>query len=370
MSLNVVFSGGGTGGHLFPGLAVAAQLRQLEPDATITFAGSDRVWERRLVEEHGHRQIAMACRAWSRRPWRWPRFALDYAVGVRAAERWLKRHAADVVVGLGGWASVPMARAAIRRGIPLVLLEQNAMPGRATRWLAPHARRVCAAMSEAQYHLNIPADHFTHTGNPLRGEFVAPLVDASPDRRPRLLVLGGSRGSADLNRVVPEAIRSLDQRLAGWQVVHQTGHDGLTTTRQRYAAADRWVTLRPFFQNIAELLVSADLVICRGGGSTLSELAAVGVPAIVVPYPHAADDHQLHNARAYASCGACRIVDFRATSDPATALARELGELVGDADRRAALVAGMCAMARPNAAVDVARIVAAEAVASRCVQTR
>lgn len=225
-------------------------------------------------------------------------------------------------------------------------------------------------MNEAQHFLNIPVNRFAHTGNPLRSEFLVPQCDSASNHRPRLVVLGGSRGSADLNRVVPEAIRSLDQRLDGWQIVHQTGHDGLTTTRERYAAAGRWVTLRPFFPNIAELLASADLVICRGGGSTLSELAALGVPAIVVPYPHAADDHQLHNARAYASRDACRIFDFRATSDPAKALSGELGELVSHADRRAVLVAGMRAMARPNAAVDVARTVVAEAVASRCVKTR
>ncbi|HEX3869394.1 MAG TPA: glycosyltransferase, partial [Pirellulales bacterium] len=113
MRPHIVISGGGSGGHLFPGLAVAQQIRTLEPEADITFAGTRSESERRHVEEAGFRHVAMACRAWSPRPWRWPRFVWDHARGFRAAERWLARHKPDVVVGLGGWPSVPMSRAAV-----------------------------------------------------------------------------------------------------------------------------------------------------------------------------------------------------------------------------------------------------------------
>jgi UDP-N-acetylglucosamine--N-acetylmuramyl-(pentapeptide) pyrophosphoryl-undecaprenol N-acetylglucosamine transferase len=169
-----------------------------------------------------------------------------------------------------------------------------------------------------------------------------------------------------LNRVVPEALARLKGPLDDWQIVHQTGHAALIETRGRYAATGRWAWLQPFFANIAELLASADLVVCRGGGTTLSELAALGVPAIVVPYPHAADDHQLHNARAYASRGACRIVDFRTVGLPAAALACELADLAMNSQAREELAAGMRSLARPCAAADVAGLVLDEV---RCIST-
>jgi UDP-N-acetylglucosamine--N-acetylmuramyl-(pentapeptide) pyrophosphoryl-undecaprenol N-acetylglucosamine transferase len=338
-------------------LAVAERLGALGDCIRITFAGAGGAMERRIVEQHGHQYVAFRCRAWPRRPWKMPHFALDYVAGVAAARRWLAKHPADVVVGLGGWSSVPMARAAHATRTPLVLLEQNALPGRVTRWLAPHAELVCAAMAEAQPWLNIRQDRFRHTGNPVRSMFSQRAAAKLGSRPPRLVVLGGSNGSADLNRTVPEAIARLGARFEQWGVFHQTGAAELATTRDRYAQRGRWATLRAFFPNVAELLADADVVISRAGGTTLAELAACGSTAIVVPYPHAADDHQLRNAVVYARHGACRAVDFRRATDPAGELADQLLRLAVDPRSRQKLREGMRTMAMPHAAAEVARLV-------------
>ena len=356
--MHIVFSGGRTGGHLFPGLAVAEEIRRRDPAAMITFAGSGGPLERQHLPEHGYPLVTLACRPWSPRAWRWPRFAWDHAQGFRAACRWLTMHRPDVVVGLGGWSSVPMIRAAIARRIPLVLLEQNALPGKVTRHFAPHAERVCAALAECHAWLDVQADAFRHTGNPVRREFgEVAIARQSDSAQRRLLVLGGSGGAADLNELVPLAVAKLNGRLEDWQSVHHTGHRDLAGTRARYARAGRWAHVQAFFSNMPELLASSDLVGCRAGGTTLSELAMLGVPAIVVPFPRAADDHQLRNARAYETHGACRVVDFRAHAEPVETLAREMATLVGDHRARESLAAAMRQMARPHAAVDAAEIV-------------
>ncbi|MHB8899178.1 MAG: UDP-N-acetylglucosamine--N-acetylmuramyl-(pentapeptide) pyrophosphoryl-undecaprenol N-acetylglucosamine transferase, partial [Thermoguttaceae bacterium] len=327
---SVVFSGGGTAGHLFPGLAVAQRLSRIATNLKIVFAGSGRQQEQRLIEEANFDYLSVACRPMPRRLGDVLPFLTAQWAGGRAVERFLAQHSVRVVVGLGGYASVPMARAALRRRIPLVLLEQNAVPGRATRWLAPGAEVLCSAFAEAGHYLPRHC-HWRLTGNPVRESFLAvasgpatrekaerafhgahrhgglrhpwpPLpavsgaaeaVEAPPVQRPRqLVVLGGSRGAHWLNTNVPLALAEIRKHLQGWRVVHQAGSDDHQATAAIYRRLEIDAIVQPFISDLARTLAASDAVVCRAGGSTLAELAVCGVPAVLVPYPHAADDHQ------------------------------------------------------------------------------
>ncbi len=207
-----------------------------------------------------------------------------------------------LVVGLGGYASGATTRAARSLGIPYLLLEQNAFPGKATRWLAGGAELICAAFADVRQHL--PAgSRVRATGTPVRRAFLRQRAAAqrqadgnaqepTTERKPRLVILGGSGGARALNEHVPAAIYKAGTALTGWEIIHQTGERDHLATLTRYEKFGVAARLAPFFDDLPRLLADCDLAISRAGGSTLAELAVCGVPAILLPYPHAADDHQ------------------------------------------------------------------------------
>ena len=341
--LHIVFAGGGTAGHLFPGLAVATRLAGRVPALRVTFAGSGKEFERRHVRAAGFDYRTLPCRPYPKGLRQVPSFCTRNLQGYLAARRFLRQRSVAAVVGLGGYASVPMAKAASRAGVPLVLLEQNAIAGRATRWLARSATLICTAMAEARAELRCTCPVYV-TGNPLRS---GKVLSARPIERParrekRLLVLGGSNGARALNENVPPALAAIRSKLSGWQIVHQSGDANLEATRQAYDQLDMQVSVVPFVDDLARLLVGADLVICRAGGTTLAELAAAGVPAILVPYPYAADDHQRRNAEAFAAAGGAIVLeqgglDVRLRLQ----LARLIADLIGAPARRLEMAASM-----------------------------
>ncbi len=359
---HIVFAGGGTLGHLYSGLAVACELVRQARGVRVTFCGNGSDWERRQVIAGGYDYLAIPCRAPSTNPIAANRFLKENAAGYAAAVQFLRRPEMAAVVGLGGYASVPLARAAMARRIPLVLLEQNAYPGRATRWLAPAAALVCTAFAEARAHLHI-GGAIRVTGNPVRAGFFetssaahqAPFIGHRPRR---LVILGGSHGAAALNHAVPRALYKLRHSLREWEIIHQSGPSQYDATRRTYAKLALTARVERFIGNMPEILGGADLAISRAGGTTIAELAATGVPAILVPYPHAVDDHQRRNADVLAAASACRIVDERELSDRLDVqLADVLAEVLFDARARAAMSLAMAARARPDAAWHVASLV-------------
>jgi UDP-N-acetylglucosamine--N-acetylmuramyl-(pentapeptide) pyrophosphoryl-undecaprenol N-acetylglucosamine transferase len=409
---SLIFAGGGTAGHLFPGLAVARHLAAHMPDLQITFAGSGRAFERREVEAAGMDYLPLQCRRLPRRFRDLIPFLADNWAGFWAADRFLRTHRVRVVVGLGGYASVPMARAAIRRRVPLVLLEQNAVPGRATRYLARAAALVCTSFSETARFLTGVRCPVCVTGNPIRPGFalrepvgpasrrsqrvgfpadgrdarpaahgIAPL---SASRRPQrqLVILGGSGGAQTLNETMPRVLDRLRSVLPGWKIVHQAGDRGFQQTRELYRMFRIEATVVPFISEtpggsgqtgassllgqtgmssllgqtaMSALLADSDLAVCRAGGTTLAELAAAGVPAVLLPYPHAADDHQRKNAETLAAAGACLMIDQRECPDSLDRrLSDAIGGLLSDPANRTAMAAAIHRLARPNAAREVA----------------
>lgn len=349
-----VFAGGGTGGHLFPGLAVAAELVMRVPRASIVFAGPGRDWERRCVERAGFDYLRIPARPLSRSPVQLVPSVCHNIVGYRLMAGWLGRHGVTGVIGLGGYSSVPATLAARRRAIPTFLLEQNVVPGKATRWLAPGAKAVFTAFDETREMLRSTA-RVHCTGNPVRHEIAQLSLRVRPEaERPTLLVTGGSQGAQSLNRAVLAALAQLTDLGDRWQIIHQTGPRDYDDALRQYEQLRIRARVRPFFEEMAPLYGQADLAVCRAGATTLSELACAGLPAIVLPYPHAAADHQTANARWYEQRGAAVCIRDRSDVRQTTIdLVQTLRALIADSRRLGEQAARMQQLARTQAASEV-----------------
>ncbi len=312
---------GGTGGHLMPAMALARALRASGRDALVLTEG--RPAERALLEgsELPAREFSVG-----------GGFGLPFklARAVLACRRLLRQEGVDLVIGTGGRASVPAAVAARSLGVPVCLLEQNAVPGRANRLLARLAARVWLGLPGVR-----PFAHAVVTGTPMGNDLgrldrARARDDLGLDRDvPMLLVFGGSQGAAVLNDVVPAATARLRQSL---QVVHLTGIDRDQEVRLAYdeGFAEVRAIVRPLAKDMARLYAAADLVVCRGGGSTLAELIAAGRPALIVPYPYHNDRQQWHNGKVLERAGAGMVIE-QARFD-AAALASVLEALLADRD--------------------------------------
>jgi len=342
----VVVAGGGTGGHLYPGLALADALRTR--GVPVVFVGTAGGIEARVVPAAGYPFHLVPGR--QLRGGGVGRAVVGLATAVGAAFRGLGllgELRPALVVGVGGYASVAVVVAAAARGIPTVLLEQNAVPGAANRLLARLARRVCVGFAESAE--LFPAGRALFTGNPVRADVLQPRP---PRDRPGLLVFGGSAGAHRLNEATLEALAMLGRAATGLDVTHQTGATDLEGVRSRYTAAGIRARVEPFITEMGAAYAAADVVVARAGAMTCAEVTAVGLPAILVPYPWAADDHQRRNAEILARAGAAEmILDAELTG---FRLAGSLRTLLENPDRRAAMAARARTLGRPDAAHQVA----------------
>jgi UDP-N-acetylglucosamine--N-acetylmuramyl-(pentapeptide) pyrophosphoryl-undecaprenol N-acetylglucosamine transferase len=282
------------------------------------------------------------------------RFAWRNWGAMRMATQLLERELPRAVIGLGGFASVPVVVAALRRGIATLILEQNAIPGRATRIFSGRVGAVCTAFDETRSRLPAGA-HVVVTGNPVR-ESIAALYQTNAgigaSRPPTLLVLGGSQGAESLNDAVVELLARRPHSLDGWTVVHQTGEAQHAQMVGAYRDSGRPHVVQPFFDDMTEWYARATLVISRAGATTLAELACAGCPAVLLPYPHAADNHQKANARVFEAGGAALVIEH--DSAPHTTVERLSAAVAGIAEsveRLAAMRQSMLTLARPQAAL-------------------
>ena len=345
----VLIMAGGTGGHIFPGLAVAEAL--VAAGVPVVWLGAAGGLETRLVPARGIaletvpvsglRGKGLAARL--RAPLMLLR-AFAASLGV------LRRVRPRSVLALGGYVAGPGGIAAWLLRRPLVVHEQNALAGFTNRALARRARRVLAGFAHA-----LPGAEWV--GNPVRAAIAAlPPPDrrlAARSGRPRLLVLGGSLGARALNQALPQALAQLVPALRP-EVLHQCGARGVDEARAAYAEAGVAVRVEPFIDDMAAAYAWADLAVCRAGALTIAELAAAGLGAILVPFPHAVDDHQTRNAEALVASGAAQCVQER-DLDPAR-LAGLLGDLLGDRARLLAMATAARTQARPDAAAAIARV--------------
>jgi len=350
----VVIAGGGTGGHLFPGLAVAAELTH--SGARVSWLGARRGLEATRVPEAGIpiRLLAVSG-AVARSHAAQATAALQLAPAVFQAASFLLRRGAAAVLAVGGYASMPGALAAGMLGVPVILQEQNALPGLTSRFLAPWSVAVACGFEAAL--AAFPSLPARWTGNPVRGEFFA--VSVPPLARLSVLVLGGSQGSAFLNGVVPAAFAELARAASLPRIVHQAGARWADQVRQRYASLGVEATVVPFLERPAEALEGSALVVARAGALTIAELAAARRAAVLVPFAAAAHGHQLVNAEQYAATGAGEVLQERAAT-PA-ALAAALGRLLAAPEYLVERGRAAARLARPDAARSVAALVVAAA---------
>jgi UDP-N-acetylglucosamine--N-acetylmuramyl-(pentapeptide) pyrophosphoryl-undecaprenol N-acetylglucosamine transferase len=352
----VVLATGGTGGHVFPAEALAGELEARGLPFTLVTDSRGRQWQGALSRRPIH-YIHSASPTGSLRKRLMATFAL--ALGLFDAWRALGRIGPSAVVGFGGYASVPTLIAARLRRLPAMLHEQNAVLGKANRLVLGGAARVATSFARTQY---IAADdrRACLVGNPVREP--VRLLRSLPYRAPGegrvvdILVFGGSQGAASFSKIIPEAILSLPQALqVRVRLVQQCRPEDIERVRATYTAAGIVAELAPFFADLPARLAAAHLVIGRSGASTVAELATIGRPSILIPYPYAADDHQSANARAFEATGACIVIPH--ASFTAAALASHLSGLFEAPQRLATMAAAAHAAGRPDAAARLADLV-------------
>lgn len=344
MALSVVLAGGGTGGHVFPALALADAIRRRVPDAKLRFIGTARGLETRYVRQAGYPLDTVSCAQVLGRGFLDKLAALWAAArGTLQARRILRDTGAQVVIGVGGYASVPAVVAAWSLRIPTGLVEPNARPGRANRLLAHLSRTVFLQFHDATEYF--PAERCLITGLPIRH---VPVSDAHASEGGfSLVVVGGSQGARSVNRAAIAALPRLTAAVPGLAIAHQTGEANLAEVREAYAAAGVQGEVAAFFDDLPARLARADLVVARAGAATCAELCAAGAASILVPYPFAADDHQDANARELERAGASLVI---ADAHVESELADALLALASDTGRRNRMREAALARARPDAA--------------------
>jgi UDP-N-acetylglucosamine--N-acetylmuramyl-(pentapeptide) pyrophosphoryl-undecaprenol N-acetylglucosamine transferase len=349
-SVRVVIAGGGTGGHLFPGIAVAREIQSRAPGARVSFVGTSRGIEARVVPLEG--------------------FALDVirssgikgkSIRARAQgvallplslfDAWqvLSIRRPQLVIGVGGYSSGPVVLVAAARRIPTMLLEQNAVPGLTNRLLAPFSRAVAVSFDSTRALFGAKA---FLSGNPVRPEFLSPVdrieAEKVANSGVRLLVFGGSQGAHAINTAMMDGAAELVVRVPDLRVTHQTGARDLEMVRQAYRKAGLNAEVAAFFDDMPKRLAETNLIVCRAGATTLAEVTAAGRAAILIPLPGATDDHQRTNAEALTGAGAAEmLIQADMTGYK---LADRIVALANDAGRRDRMSAAARRLSRPDAA--------------------
>ena len=355
-----LFAGGGTGGHLYPGIAVAHALRALEPSARIVFMTTDRPLDADLLGKEGFEQIAQPVRPVSMNPLRWPGFWWAWRASVRLAARVIAERDVATVLGLGGYAAGPPVVAAQQAGGRRTILNPDAIPGRANRYLA---RRVDAVflqwdVSRRQFGEGVRCET---VGCPIRETFRTADrargvrhfgLDA---QKSTLLVTGASQGARSVNEVLQLVWPEFSRRHADWQLLHLTGPRDEAATRAAYERAGVAANVLAFTHKMADALAAADVVVSRAGASTLAELIALGKPAVLLPYPYHRDRHQHANAAVLADAGAAILLeDHRDAARNRGPVLHALSELADD-EARGRMAAAARQLGRAYAAEVVAR---------------
>lgn len=353
----IVLATGGTGGHVFPAEALAGELEARGMPFELITDSRGRQWQGALSRRPIHYiHSASPSGSMARRL----RAVPELGWGFMQAWRLLGRIAPAAVVGFGGYATVPTLMAARLRRLPIMLHEQNAVLGKANRLALSAAARIATSFAQVRF-LTAGDPRAALVGNPVRGPIRAlrdtPYRALASGRVIDLLVFGGSQGAAIFSQIVPQALLTLPAELrARVRLVQQCRQEDLPAVRAQYTQGGVVAETAPFFNDMAQRLAAAHLVIARSGSSSVSELGVIGRPSILVPYPHAVDDHQTANARAFEAAGGCLVIpqpEFTAEH-----LARELAALLGSPDRLATMAAAAHRAGRPDAAARLADIVA------------
>jgi UDP-N-acetylglucosamine--N-acetylmuramyl-(pentapeptide) pyrophosphoryl-undecaprenol N-acetylglucosamine transferase len=355
--MKVIIAGGGTGGHLFPAVAVGEELCLERPDTAVLYVGATNGLEARWLPRRGLPHELLQVRGWTGKdPLTRLRAVREFAGAVRRALRLIRSFGANLVVGAGGYASAPVAVAALLRRTPLVLLEQNVRPGLSNRILWRFARKICVGFPDSATAFS--TGKAAVTGNPVRFIFrpSTPREGACPLQ---ILVLGGSTGAHRLNIGVLNAFKNCRKSVIKLNLIHQTGEADVRMVVDGYNELGQQAKVVPFIEDIAEALTAADIVVARSGAMAVTEIALAGRPAIFVPYPFHRDRQQELNARVIERRGGAVII--RDDEHLGENLAKELFALAANPARMRAMGAAAAGAAMPDAAAKIAAICFAEA---------
>ena len=357
-----IFAGGGTGGHLYPALAVAEQLLETRSDAAVIFACSNRPIDRRVLAPLACAMVPQPIQPLPRRPRSAPGFLLSWWRSRKLARTLLRDLKPSAVLGTGGFAAAPLVKQASKAGIPAAMLNPDAVPGRANQYLGKYVDVVFTQFdSTAERFAPEIAARARTVGCPIRRGFAQADRDEAMDYfsldpgRKTLLVNGGSQGAASINVAVAMLDDDLGELADSWQMLHVTGLSHVTEVADDEGGKTIPSVVLNYCDRMDLAYAAADLALCRGGASTAAELAASGTPAVIMPYPYHADDHQRLNAAPLEDCGAA-IIRTDTTEGPTNArmLREHLIGLMNDSGRLESMRASAASMARPNAAKDVA----------------
>jgi UDP-N-acetylglucosamine--N-acetylmuramyl-(pentapeptide) pyrophosphoryl-undecaprenol N-acetylglucosamine transferase len=356
--MKVLIAGGGTGGHVYPGIAVAEEIQRMRPAFQVVFVGTRRGLEAQAVPEAGFRIRFVLTRGFPRRAWwRWPLALLANVLGFFQALWVVMSERPNVVLGTGGYVSGPIALAAWMLGRPLILQEQNSIPGISNRWLARIADEVHLSFVEARSYF-VRKDNLKVSGNPVRAYILSGDRNSAlqefglSTQSPTVFVFGGSRGAHRINEAALDAMRRLKGRVEV-QFILQTGREDFDWAKGVVEAEQLPARVLPYLRRIHMAYAAADLVVCRSGAMTLAEIAACGTPAILVPYPHAAHDHQVVNASNLVDRGAAAmILDRELTGER---LAQEIAHWLSDRQALSRMSANARTFTRPDAAERIVR---------------
>ena len=362
--LKVIISGGKTGGHLFPGIATAQALQQLKPDTCLLFVGTDAPFEIKTLQKYGfdHKAIiskpiksgTLVNKLWS---------AALVLVSLIQSMMIIRKFKPDFVLGVGGFSSFAVVLAARIMGVPSAIQEQNAFPGLTNRLLIRVAGTAFTAFEHTRGWTGNPK--VKYVGNPVREashtEIELPKHKAdqkseqkTDENKISILVTGGSQGASSINTAFTQAI-SLIKDKESLNIIHQSGNNDESLIRKQYANMKIKAEVKAFFHNMPQIQQMADLAVTRAGASTIAELCVHGLPAVLVPYPYAADDHQAYNAKALEDAGAALMIKDSELS--AEKLKQILEELIKNQDKRDAMTETLKKMAKEDAAYSIAHYI-------------
>lgn len=358
--LNILFAGGGTGGHLFPGIAIADEIRKIQPDAVITFVGTRNKIEARVVPQRGYKFVEITISGFRRRlTVSNVVFPVKVVIALFQSFSLIRKLKPQVVVGTGGYVCGPVVYAASLLGIPTLIQEQNSYPGVTTRLLASRATQVHLTFESSKRYLR-RLDNVRVTGNPTRATLGtirrfegAGFFQLDPQKS-TLLVFGGSLGARSINDAVLQALPAF--AAAGTQVVWQTGEEDNERVRSALGEHGKaeWLKTHRFIERMEFAYAACDLVVCRAGATTVAEIVRAGVPSVLVPYPHAAADHQTENARVMVEEGASVMI---ADKELRAQLEQTVSALLKAPEKLKQMAAKASALSKPKAAAMLARAV-------------
>ena len=349
--MNVIIAGGGTGGHLFPGIAIAEEFRKRNGNTRILFIGTERGIEKKVLGKTGFELVTLDVEGIKGRGFLRSFFALlKVPGGVFQSLRIIRENRPDLVIGVGGYASGPIVLAAHIAGVATAIAEQNALPGSTNRILGKIADRVFLSFADTRRWFS--KDKALITGNPIRTAFVSGsgTREASADRF-CILVFGGSQGAQAINRAVLASLAHLEEIRKSISIMHQTGEKEFSSVCEAYRAAGVDAEVLPFIVDMAEAFARADLLICRAGATSIAEITASGKAAILIPFPFAVHDHQTKNAEVLARAGAAEMVPERELDG--RRLAEIILKLYGQPETLRDMEEKSKALGHPRAAADI-----------------